>query len=578
VPATQLTRPGPRPIELVIVLVALAAWFVSQYAGSFATPFINDDYIFLDKIRDATVATIWAPRDLLFHYYRPWSRELHFAVLQGLFGARELPFHVASAALWLAVMASWFVLARRIAGTRAAAIATAGVAALAAWAVPAYWASGAQDLWMLLFALLAIHAVAGGRMARATVWTAMALISKESAVVIPAIALAWLWTAGFVPALRRSLPLWALAALWAVFHPLALGRLWWSSVQREAIADPATPGAMVLQTLGALLNLAPWPDPERGWGVALAGAAGPGALALVALVAWATFARRPDLRDRDTAPRAGTIAWFGVAWAILGWLPIAQAPTWRAHYTLFGAMGAWLAIAVILARRPAAAMALVAVLALLRPAVGDTPSTDWSSEWYRRRAAEFMRVLRADLMRRHPAPPPHTRMFFVRAPSHVGFLAGDGPALRVWYRDSTLRGYYYGQFEPRPAGAPAGPDLFFRFDSTAGWVEVIAGPEDPERARRANPRWEADHVTLAATLARGGDWPAAAAEYAKLAAANPRRMDHAFNAGVALEALGDSVAAARWYANAAARPGADDEARAAAARFARHLKRAAASR
>jgi Flp pilus assembly protein TadD len=57
----------------------------------------------------------------------------------------------------------------------------------------------------------------------------------------------------------------------------------------------------------------------------------------------------------------------------------------------------------------------------------------------------------------------------------------------------------------------------------------------------------------------------------KLAESVPTRFEYASDAGVCLESLGDSSAAARWYARAAALPGADDEARRNAERFA-HLR------
>jgi multidrug efflux pump subunit AcrA (membrane-fusion protein) len=109
-------RLGPR----VAVLGACAVLLVSHYAGSLRWPFINDDYIFLDKTRALPFAGVWTMRDLLFHYYRPWSRELHYWVLQHLFGAWELPFHLASWVLWLAVMAGYYALVASLAGAGAA--------------------------------------------------------------------------------------------------------------------------------------------------------------------------------------------------------------------------------------------------------------------------------------------------------------------------------------------------------------------------------------------------------------------------------------------------------------------------
>src|SRR5262249_46281228 len=158
-------------------------------------------------------------------------------------------------------------------------------------------------------------------------------------------------------------------------------------------------------------------------------------------------------------------AFFGLAWAGIGWLPLMM-PTlgWHAYYALLGALGAWLAIATVLARRPEIAVVVVVALALLRGARADTPSRDWGSEADQRRAGTFIGFLRHDLEHQVPDPPHHSRFYFVRVPSNVGFLAGDGPALRVWYGDSTLRGGFYPSYRPRAAGEPRGPDWFFRYD------------------------------------------------------------------------------------------------------------------
>ncbi len=551
-----------------LVAAGLLCFLASQYATALAIPFINDDYVFLDKTRAAGFLDLWGFGDLTFHWYRPWSRELHYWALQRLFGARELPFHVASLVLWLGVLMSFWALARRLSGPGAAAVAATGMAALAAWGVPLLWVASVQELWMLLFSLLTLWAWAAGRRGRATATLALALVSKESAAVLAPLLVAWsLLVEGRPPAqsLRHALPAILLTAVWALAHPLLGGRLW-HPLPGPADAGGASQGPWALwQALSVAFNADALPRPERGWASALL----PGAIGALVLgaTAGAGLAGAPAPRPRRP------LLVFSAAWALLGWAPLLMPSLgWHAYYALFGCFGVWNAVGASLARRPWAAVALVAALALMRPARADTPSLDWGSEWYQRRAAEFIRAMRVDLQQAHPRMPPHARLFFVRVPSNVGFLAGDGPALRVWYGEPTLRAGYYTAFRPRGPGEPAGPDLFFRFDSTAGWVEVVVGREDVARARRANPRWERDHATLAGTLARTGDWARAGAEYAKLSEADPTRVDYAYDAGVCFESIGDSTAAARWYARAAALPGADAEARRTAERLARHLR------
>jgi len=565
---------GPRDLSAFVVVGALALFFATQYGDALSMAFINDDYIFLDKTRAASFVSLWAPRALAFHWYRPWSRELHYWVLQHLFGTRETPFHVASWLLALAALGGYYALARRLAGATVAVIAVVGTAALAAWGVPLVWIAGVQDLWMLVFALAFLLAVSAGSRALASGALILALLSKEAAAMLPLIAVAHRHLVdrkSWGETLRWALPWFAIVGVWAAFHPVLGGRLWRPfEAPLEPGLHPAL-GSIALRTLGVPFNLDAIPAPESGWARALARAA-PGALLLAMLVAWGARARRAP-------PPAERAARFGLAWAVVGWTPLLM-PTlgWHAYYALLGALGAWLALAALLARRPPLAVALVAGLALLRGARADTPSRDWGSEWYQRRAASFIDFMRADLRRKAPAPPPHSRFYFVRVPSNVGFLAGNGPALRVWYGDSTLVGGYYPTFRARAPHDPRGPDRFFRFDSAAGWVGVRAGAEDVVAARRENPRWGVDHQVLAATLASGGAWAEAAAEYEKLAAADSLRVDFAYNAGVCYETLGDTLRAATWYARAAALPGADEEARANARRLARRRPAGAPAR
>ncbi|MGH7730371.1 MAG: hypothetical protein ACRENJ_03885 [Candidatus Eiseniibacteriota bacterium] len=564
---SPVARRDPSPPSAVWVVAGLLAFLLTQYAAAFSIPFINDDYVFLDKTRAAGFLDLWRFDSLTFHWYRPWSRELHYWTVQRLFGTDEVPFHVASLALWLAVLTSFWALARRLSGTGAAAVAVAGVAAMAAWGVPLLWVAGVQELWMLLFTLLAVHASLSGRRLLAAAALVGGLLSKETAAVIAPLTIA---CAVMIegrkpgPALRRALPLLVIVAVWALVHPVLGGRL--RHPFPEPLESASAPGPMTLVRAALVsVNLDALPRPEHGWGQALV----PGVIgALVLGVMVVIGARRPAAPVGAPRARIG----LGVLWALIGWSPLLMPSLgWHAYYALLGCFGVWLALAPLVARRPAVATALVVALACLRPARADTPSLDWGSEWYQRRAAEFIVAMRGQLREAHPRLPRHARLFFVRVPSNVGFLAGDGPALRVWYRDPTLRAGYYSSYRPRDPGDPAGPDLFFRFDSTGGWVEVLPGAEDVARARRANPRWEKDHVMLAATLARAGDWPRAAAEYAKLAAAVPARFEYAFDAGVCFESLGDSTAAAEWYRRAAALPGADAEARSSAERFA-HLR------
>jgi hypothetical protein len=550
------------------VLLLAVLFVATQYPGVLTVPFVGDDYFTLDKTRDAPIALVWAPQALVSHFYRPWSRELHYWVLQRFFGLRVGPYHAASVALWAGSVALYFALVRRLAGGRVAALATAATMALAGWGVLIVWVQGAQDLWMVLFALTCLHAVTRGRTVWACVALLLALLSKETAALLPALALALEWLLLGRPirqGLKRVVPLAVVALAWAALHPLLGGRVWWPRY------DPVLPGLhpplaqIASRTLLSVLNLHTLPAPEPGWTAALR-AALPGVAVVLVLAAWGLFAgaRREPL-PREAAP--GRVAAFGLAWALLGWAPLLM-PTvgWHPYPVVLGAMGAWLALAVALVGAPWPALVLVAALAVARAGLATTPSADWGTEWFQRRAAQFSEAARGALLRIWPALPPHSRVFFSGVPGGVGLVPGgeESPSLRVWYHDHTLRAANWERYLPRQVGDSRGEDRFIRFDAGGGWREVVRGVEDGAADRAAAALWRADHERLAVVLSRGGDWVAAAAEYTKLARAFPADATYPYYVGLALAAQGDSLGAAERIRAAAALPSADEEIRAAA--------------
>ena len=123
------------------------------------------------------------------------------------------------------------------------------------------------------------------------------------------------------------------------------------------------------------------------------------------------------------------------------------------------------------------------------------------------------------------------------------------------------------------AGAAAGEDRFFRYDSTAGWVEIATDQQDSVATRVHSPAWQHDHAELAAAFARAHEWSRAGFEFMKVALAAPDPLEAETNTGVSFAMAGDSVGAAYWFDLAARQPHADDEVRRFAKEFARHLSR-----
>jgi hypothetical protein len=202
-------------------------------------------------------------------------------------------------------------------------------------------------------------------------------------------------------------------------------------------------------------------------------------------------------------------------------------------------MGAWLAILVPLERRTRAALGVLALLCVLHLPAAASSGWDWGSEWYQRRAGNLLGLIRQQLVARYPALPHYTRLYFGSIPNNIGLVAGNSPAIKVWYRDSTIEAGFFSYYHPRPATMPEGPDLFFHFDTTAGIRELVAGrEEDLATALRNDPDWVANHKSLAMMLLTQGSPAAAAIEFEKIARL-PDQADALGHAAIAWEVAGE---------------------------------------
>lgn len=541
------------PVQaLVVTAVVLAVYLVVVYPQGFQGPFMADDFVFLEKARHLSFFSIWLPEHLQFHYYRPWSRELQYWLWPRLFGIWEPPFHALAFALCLTSLTLYFELCRRLAGAGAAVIATVGLAALASWSVLLLWIAGIQDLWMLALALACLLTFVTGRLGWSAALFLLALLSKETAAVVPAIAL----THALVVekrspgiAFRRTAPMWILLVAWAALHPQLGGRIGHPSIADVPPASASTALLALPKPLLALANLDELPRPTIGWPLTIKAALA-GILPLAALLVWMFWAirSRPD-GDRSLA----RVAMFGGAWFVIATLPLLVAgPAWQSYYALLGMMGAWLVIGVLLARRRWLALPLIAALVIARVGRATTPSADWGSEWYQARAAIFMLDSRAYFQARQPAFPPHSRIYLSKVPGGVGILpGGKSIVMQAWSGDTTVETFYVSAYQPRAAGDVAGRDYFFSFEPARGWYEEPF-PVVPGSSR---VRDRENFALRMSQLNRAGD---SLAEYLRLAAQFPAQPGYTFNVASCYYRLGDSLEAARWYQRAAAIPGAPE--------------------
>jgi hypothetical protein len=537
--------------------LALAAFAALAYGPALNLPFIGDDYVFLDKTRDATFWNLWSLHNVDFGWYRPWSRELHFWVLQRTAGLHEIAYRAVGILLWITALSLYASIVRRLASGRVAAIATLGVASLALWGTPLLWISGSQDLWMLSFAMASTLLFIAGRDRWALLAFGLALLSKETVAVLPALLVAWLVLVERrrpLDALGRTGSFWVLMLAWLAAHPTLHARLLSSASASAEVAHRPPVLGILAKTMLSTLNLDAIPRPQEvGLGFVLRIAIS--AAVLVAGVAFATRGRSLVESRVGSGQGKGALLRFAAVWALLGWFPLLLPSIgWHAYYGCLGALGAWLAIALWLQDRRRVAVAAMVGLAILRGAQANTLSHDWGNESYQRRAGSILSAIRDDLRRQYPVLPRHSRIYFTQIPNNIGLIAGRSPAMRVWYRDSTLQAGFYSYYQPRSAVAPKGEDLFFRFDSAVGMVEVKAGPEDVRRGLASDLNWESDHEDLAGLFLGSRDLARAAAEFEKISAL-PSRPDAAVYAAACREAAGDAARADSLIAAAASRTG-----------------------
>lgn len=541
-----------RSVALPLLLLFFAA---VAYGPSLGLPFVGDDYVFLDKTRNATFTGLWSLRNVDFDWYRPWSREFHFWVMQRLFGANETIFRLFGVGLWTVALCLYAAVVRRIASYRVAALATLGVASLALWGTPLLWISGGQDLWMLCFSMGSLLLFISGRVLWALLPFSLALLSKETAAVLPAIVCGHAWVLERRPlkdVVRRTASFWAILIVWLAVHPALRSRLLSSPHITPETEHRPPEWIIVVRTLLSVVNLDAVPRPQEiDWGAVLRTLV---SVVILTVGVWQALRAPGPIRAVSRDDRR-VLSRFAAVWMVAGWSPLLfPSISWHAYYGCLGTMGAWFAIALWLERRPRAALTAIACLALLRGAQAATPGWDWGREWYLRRAGNLLTTIRDDLLRQHPTLPPHARVYFGHIPNNIGLIAGESPALRVWYRDSTLHAGFYSYYRPRLDTEAPGQDFFFRFDSLTGITEVRTGPEDALSASRADPGWEDAHERLAILFLRSGDLPRAAAEFEKLSLL-PSRPDAAGYAAVCWNAAGEKTRADSLAASAGRRMG-----------------------
>ena len=519
-----------------------AAGTAALYAGALATGFQNDDFLFLEEASRGGM-----PSPLtggIANYFRPVSRQLWFGTLARVFGPHPLAFHLASFALFLGAAALLYDLLRTFAPPAGAWAGLVYFAVLPLQRVNLMWVSCCQDLLALAGTLGAFALFRRGRDRLALLVYLAAVLSKESALPLPALLFFWAWRvegARASAALRRVAP-FALPAL-----------AWFAGETALRAGGAAAPASLQLSPAGFAAayahlaqSLAGFENPlglaEAFWRAA------PSLGALVALGALA-FVRPAAGAAEERAASAPHANVFALAWLTAFALPVGPvAHGWSAYFYTTAAAGAAVLVAAHAANISRLAwVAAVAVALWCHAAAGAVPAFAvtkgawvWTSHltaYYFERGAALSEQLRAALHRVEPSPARGTRFFFATLPPFAGFQMGNGAAIRAAYRDASLESHFYSAFSDSTAGSSP---CVFLFWNGVDFERLYAQARDPFF------QVGADLLLL--------DRPAGAAHaFARGLAAGELPQDHLYWSGWALLWSGRREAAERaWSAFGAA--------------------------
>ena len=448
--------------DLVLALILIG--IVLLHRDVLKVTFFADDYLFLEQVRGRSLLAAVTSPDAIGNFFRPVGRQLYYWLLGHLSGESPVAFHAANLVLFVALVSLLFIVARRLAGPLAAAVAAGFIALHYSADVPLRWVAGSQDLLAVTFSLAAIALYVAGRRWWAVAPLLLGLLSKETVVFTPLIAAAagrrpgesWRGAAVRAWPLGLTVAVWAL--LWAVTAPQRRG------LGASLGLEPLGPLAVVVHLAHVSLGLE-W----RSLAETMSRVAPPW-IPLIP-VAVAVVAARPAVPG---ARAAGAPIVVGLLWALAASVPlVAVASVWSAYYYIYALCGVALLLGALVARGPRwAALALVVVLAAGSQAGRANPefstargAWNWQSHTNRRyidRATERIAHYLAEMKRLHPTVPPRSTFFFAGVPAFLAWQAADGPLVRWAYRDTSLRSYYQANFTL--ARGMRGPMFFLYVD------------------------------------------------------------------------------------------------------------------
>ena len=475
-------------------MAALATLFWACRGAPLGVP-AADDYDYLHALRFEHPLDLLGPMGSSW-YWRPLSRQLYFAVLDGSFFSA--PWFVA--AVHGALLAAFFGFAYRAARHGFDPLGAAAIAAFPLLAEPTRalvsWPTGAQPLLAMALIALALHEALAKRAWSAALALFAALLCHEQALLaVPVVPLAFAARAhDRGRTLRMVLPTLVVTALYGAARFAALGH-GAGLPPRGTFADAlgAAP-SMLGRSLAAQLDLATLERTQARsieWLEFGFVAAGLGLLL-----------HRPA-RERLRARAPALLA--GAAWFVVGILPLAfAAALWTPRHTSLPALGLGLLLggaAACAAPELALAFTLVRLVALLiAPTVPAVVPMTLSAQTTPMSFLHVARLQRtADSARRalaaaRPTLPRGATVRYWSLPRETQIAFSGSKAVQVWYRDSTLSWSFWDRFEP---GKDRSGDPILGFNLNVADPAIVMRPEAVMRYQAGLDAWTAGDLAPA---------------------------------------------------------------------------------
>jgi hypothetical protein len=440
-------------------------------------PYEWDDFDFLARVQNLTWHKFLPDPSVLF--YRPFSREAYYGVLSLLGPDAARWGHLLNAALLALAVFLLGSVASRLAGPKAGLFTAAAFASLGTLPVLVGILWCAQDLFALVFILLALRSHAGDKPAWGVIAMAAALLSKETAAALIPVMVGLEWALGRGLGRLRAVGIAYLGLLgaWLAIHPglhILLARKFESGGAGYIGLD--NPGRFTSLAKGLVtLTNAPILGPILPWSseytLPLLGAT------ILLVLAITLGGRGPSPRTPPVPLNRviGLSTMMVVLPMVMGSMLVRN---WSPYYSCIPALGSSILIGLALSRLPlvlsgAALVGFLTLGVLVRLTSLDPTIT---TEHTARSTAVALNRVRSQFLTLYPTMPRGTHaLVSVGASGTAGVYAHIHrfQALRIWYGDPGLR-----TFKPSERIPTTNPELLFRITPDLSVVEI-----DPDNGR-----------------------------------------------------------------------------------------------